>query len=251
MKKPMIGVLPLYDTDKKSYWMLPDYMNAIEGAGGIPIMLPLTTDIEILATLAHEFDGFLFTGGHDLNPDLYHEQTEDTCGELCIERDKMESILLQKVIELDKPAFGICRGLQLFNVILGGTLYQDIPTSLQLDVNEIVNHKQNPPYTNLVHDVHIETNNLLYDILQADTIKVNSYHHQGIKMLSDKLTAVAVAEDGLVESVVMPNQTFVLAVQWHPEYSYTVDHYSQKLFSAFVHAAQSPRYDTHIEDITA
>lgn len=251
MKKPMIGVLPLYDTDKKSYWMLPDYMNAIEGAGGIPIMLPLTTDTEIITRLANEFDGFLFTGGHDLNPELYYERAEVTCGELCIERDMMESILLQKVIELDKPAFGICRGLQLFNVMLGGTLYQDIPTSLQLHGNKIVNHKQSPPYTNLVHDVHIEENNILYDILQTDTIKVNSYHHQGIKMLSDKLTAVAVAEDGLIESAVMPNRSFVLAVQWHPEYSYKVDDYSQKLFAAFVNAAKSPRYTNHIEDITA
>lgn len=163
----------------------------------------------------------------------------------------MESILLQKVIELDKPAFGICRGLQLFNVILGGTLYQDIPTSLQLHGNKFVNHKQSPPYTNLVHDVHIEKNNILYDILLTDTIKVNSYHHQGIKVLSDKLTAVAVAEDGLIESVVMPNRSFVLAVQWHPEYSYKVDDYSQKLFAAFVNASKSPSYTIHIEDITA
>lgn len=251
MKKPMIGVLPLYDTDKKSYWMLPEYMNAIEGAGGIPIMLPLTTDTEIIATLANQFDGFLFTGGHDLNPELYHEHAEVTCGELCIERDMMESILLQKVIELDKPAFGICRGLQLFNVMLGGTLYQDIPTSFQLHGNKFVNHKQSPPYTNLVHNVHIEKNNILYDILLTDTIKVNSYHHQGIKMLSDKLTAVAVAEDGLIESVVMPNRSFVLAVQWHPEYSYKVDDYSQKLFAAFVNASKSPSYTIHIEDITA
>ncbi|WP_458464194.1 gamma-glutamyl-gamma-aminobutyrate hydrolase family protein [Paenibacillus sp.] len=251
MKKPMIGVLPLYDTDKQSYWMLPDYMSAIEGAGGIPIMLPLTTDIEIIATLANEFDGFLFTGGHDLNPELYHEHAEDNCGELCIERDIMESNLLQNVIELDKPAFGICRGLQLFNVVLGGTLYQDIPASLQLHVNKIVNHKQNPPYTNLVHDVHIEKNNLLYDILQTDTIKVNSYHHQGVKMLSDKLIAVAVAEDGLVESVVMSNRSFVLAVQWHPEYSYKVDDYSQKLFRAFVTACTYHSHNIHIEDITA
>ncbi|MCG7381936.1 gamma-glutamyl-gamma-aminobutyrate hydrolase family protein [Paenibacillus sp. ACRRY] len=249
MKKPMIGVLPLYDSNKNSYWMLPDYMKAIEGAGGIPIMLPLTTNLEIITTLANEFDGFLFTGGHDLNPELYHENVEDTCGELCIERDMMESLLFQKVIDLDKPAFGICRGLQLFNVILGGSLYQDIPT--QFTVSNTVNHKQTPPYTNLVHDVHIEKNNLLHDIVRADTIKVNSYHHQGIKMLSDKLIAVAIAEDGLVESVIMPNHKFVLAVQWHPEYSYTVDEYSQKLFSAFVSSSASIGYEINVDEITA
>ncbi|MDQ0169542.1 gamma-glutamyl-gamma-aminobutyrate hydrolase family protein [Paenibacillus tundrae] len=249
MKKPIIGVLPLYDSDKKSYWMLPDYMYAIESSGGIPMMLPLTTNLDIIVRLAHEFDGFLFTGGHDLNPELYHEKVEEACGELCHERDRMEALLFQKVAQLDKPAFGICRGLQLFNVMLGGSLIQDIPTGLQVPTP--VQHKQSPPYTNLVHEVHIANHNLLHDILQTHTIKVNSYHHQGIKVLADQLTAVAVAEDGLVEAVVMPDRTFILAVQWHPEYSFAVDEYSQKLFSSFVSSCQSLSYDQNIEDIIA
>ena len=105
------------------------------------------------------------------------------------------------IAEIDKPALGICRGLQLFNILLGGTLYQDIPT--QLDVKNTVNHKQKPPYSNLVHNIHIEKDNLLHNILQTDLIKVNSYHHQGIRTISDQLTAVAKAEDGLIESLVM------------------------------------------------
>ncbi|MCM3782369.1 gamma-glutamyl-gamma-aminobutyrate hydrolase family protein [Neobacillus mesonae] len=236
MKKPMIAVLPLYDSNKESYWMLPAYMKAIEDAGGIPVMLPLTTDVDMIDTLAHQFDGFLFTGGHDINPELYDEKVEEVCGELCNERDIMESHLFNSVVELDKPVFGICRGLQLFNVLLGGTLYQDIPT--QLDVKNSVNHKQNPPYTHLVHEVHIEEDNLLHNILQTDRLKVNSYHHQGIKKLSDKLTAAAKAEDGIVEAVVMRDKSFILAVQWHPEFSYTVDSYSRKLFSAFVNVCR-------------
>ncbi|MEK3823325.1 gamma-glutamyl-gamma-aminobutyrate hydrolase family protein [Paenibacillus sp. FSL R7-0272] len=249
MNKPMIGVLPLYDTDKKSYWMLPDYMKAIEDSGGIPVMLPLTTDEDMITTLAHTFDGFLFTGGHDVNPELYDERMQSVCGELCMERDQMEVILFKKVIAIDKPAFGICRGLQLFNVILGGTLYQDIPTDMEAE-QEIV-HQQKPPYTNLVHSVHIKKNNLLHDILQTDQIQVNSYHHQGIKTLSDQLVAVAIAEDGLVESVVKPGDSFVLAVQWHPEYSYAVDGYSQQLFAAFVRACSSARFKSPVQDITA
>ncbi|WP_145047106.1 gamma-glutamyl-gamma-aminobutyrate hydrolase family protein [Paenibacillus xylanexedens] len=249
MKKPIIGVLPLYDSDKKSYWMLPDYMYAIESSGGIPMMLPLTTNLDIIVRLAHELDGFLFTGGHDLNPELYHEKVEETCGELCHERDRMEALLFQKVAQLDKPAFGICRGLQLFNVMLGGSLIQDIPTGLQVPIP--VQHKQSPPYTNLVHEVHIANHNLLHDILQTHTIKVNSYHHQGIKVLADQLKAVAVAEDGLVEAVVMPDRTFVMAVQWHPEYSFRVDEHSQKLFSSFVSSCQSLSYNQNIGDIIA
>ncbi|MCM3132507.1 gamma-glutamyl-gamma-aminobutyrate hydrolase family protein [Paenibacillus polysaccharolyticus] len=249
MNKPMIGVLPLYDTDKKSYWMLPHYMKAIEDSGGIPVMLPLTTDEGMITALAHTFDGFLFTGGHDVNPELYDERMQSVCGELCMERDQMEVILFKKVIAIDKPAFGICRGLQLFNVILGGTLYQDIPTDMEAE-QKIV-HQQKPPYTNLVHSVHIKKDNLLHDILQTDQIQVNSYHHQGIKTLSDQLVAVAIAEDGLVESVVMPGYSFVLAVQWHPEYSYAVDGYSQQLFAAFVRACSSARFKSPVQDITA
>ncbi len=229
----MIGVLPLYDKEKESYWMLPGYMKGIEDAGGIPVMLPLTTDEETIVKIAHTFDGFLFTGGQDINPELYGEELNEICGEICIERDLMESVLFKYVIELDKPTLGICRGLQLFNVLLGGTLYQDIPTQQR---ESQMKHKQNPPYTEPVHDVYIEKDTLLYQILQIDTLKVNSYHHQGIKDISRQLVPAASACDGLVEAVVMPNKKFVLAVQWHPEFNYKLDDSNFKLFLEFVRA---------------
>ena len=93
MKKPLIGVLPLYDKEKDSYWMLPGYMKGIEDAGGIPVMLPLTSDIEVILTLANTFDGFLFTGGHDLNPELYGEKRETICGELSDEINIIKILL--------------------------------------------------------------------------------------------------------------------------------------------------------------
>ncbi len=233
MDKPMIGILPLYDSEKESYWMLPAYMKGIEEAGGIPIMLPLTTDEDILLRLADSFDGFLFTGGHDINPQLYGEEAGDLCGALCNERDVMESILFRRVLELDKPAFGICRGLQLFNVLLGGTLYQDIPT--QLSESHVI-HKQNPPYSEPSHKVSIKKDTLLYEIFQTDYLSVNSYHHQGIKKIAEQLVPIAIAEDGLIEAVYMPGKKFLLAVQWHPEFSYNVDDYNAKLFLQFVNA---------------
>lgn len=235
MERPKIGVLPLYDGDKESYWMLPGYMKGVEDAGGIPFMLPLTTDDEMINQMASMFDGFLFTGGHDLNPELYGEKTQENCGELCHERDVMETALFKRVLELDKPAFGICRGFQLFNVVLGGTLYQDIPTQYEADIQ--VKHKQVPPYTEPVHDVHVEEESLLGRIVQKKTLKVNSYHHQGIKTLSEQLRPVATAVDGLIEGIVMPGKTFVLAVQWHPEFNYHLDHSNFRLFEAFVKAS--------------
>lgn len=234
MKKPMIGVLPLYDESKESYWMLPGYMKGIEEAGGLPFMLPLATDPETISSIAETFDGFLFTGGHDLNPEIYGEKAEAICGARCEERDIMEQMLFQHVLDKDKPAFGICRGLQLFNALLGGSLYQDLPTQRITGIQ--IKHKQSPPYTIPAHQVHIEQGNLLYEIVNKDILEVNSYHHQGIKKLSRQLLAAAIAEDGLVEAVVMPEKKFVLGVQWHPEFNYHIDDSSFQLFKAFVTA---------------
>lgn len=232
MERPTIGVLPLYDRSKESYWMLPGYMKGIEDAGGIPFVLPITSDAETITRIANMFDGFLFTGGHDVNPEIYGEEVEDVCGELCLERDAMETVLFKQVVELDKAAFGICRGLQLFNAVLGGTLYQDIPTQFQS--GKKIGHKQAPPYSEPVHKVYIEKGNPLYRIVETESLKVNSYHHQGIKELSERLIPVANAEDGLIEAVIMPGKKFILAVQWHPEFSYKSDNYSFRLFEEFV-----------------
>ncbi|MHA7964304.1 gamma-glutamyl-gamma-aminobutyrate hydrolase family protein [Paenibacillus sp. CAU 1782] len=232
MRKPIIGVLPLYDREKDSYWMLPGYMKAIEAAGGIPVMLPMVSDELDIKALSESFDGFLFTGGHDINPLLYGEEMDAVCGELCRERDVLEQALFQHVVKLDKPAFGICRGLQLFNVLLGGTLYQDLPTGRAAESN--VEHQQRPPYSVPVHSVTIHKNSLLYRLLEKETIEVNSYHHQAIKALAPVLQASALSEDGLVEAVEMPGKTFLFAVQWHPEFNFTEDDDSMKMFRHFV-----------------
>ncbi|MFD2329407.1 gamma-glutamyl-gamma-aminobutyrate hydrolase family protein [Cohnella sp. GCM10020058] len=236
MERPTIGVLPLYDGEKDSYWMLPGYMKGIEAAGGIPFMLPLTSDAAQIARIADLFDGFLFTGGHDVNPGLYGEKAEAFCGEPCDERDEMEAALFDLVLRLDKPAFGICRGLQLFNVLLGGTLYQDIPTQMQSDLK--VGHKQSPPYSEPVHPVYIAKETPFHGLVEAGVLQVNSYHHQGIKRLSGQLLPAAKAEDGLVEAVVMPGKKFVAAVQWHPEFNYETDGYNFRLFEVFVKACK-------------
>ncbi|TVP82552.1 MAG: gamma-glutamyl-gamma-aminobutyrate hydrolase family protein [Alkalicoccus sp.] len=231
MQKPMIGVLPLYDENKESYWMLPGYMKGIEAAGGIPVMLPLTADTDILEKTAAAFDGFLFTGGHDISPEMYGEEKEAACGETCWDRDRMEAVLFEKVTGHNKPVFGICRALQLFNVLLGGTLYQDLS-------KDVINHKQKPPYSRTVHEVTIEERTLPGSILQEKKIRVNSYHHQGIKELAAQLQPAAYADDGLIEAVVMPGQSFNLAVQWHPEFNYEEDSHSRALFQAFVDACR-------------
>ena len=214
--------------------MLPGYMTGLLQAGAIPVMMPLTDEREIICRLVDGLDGFLLTGGHDINPAFYGEEPLKACGVLCEERDRMEAILLEEALKAGKPVFGICRGIQFLNVYLGGTLYQDLP-SLRPGGLE---HHMEPPYDVPVHEVTIETDSPLNDILGQETLPVNSYHHQAVKTLAPGLKAMAYAADGLVEAVYMPDRSFVMAVQWHPELSCQVDANSRKLFQAFVEACR-------------
>ncbi|ADY55356.1 peptidase C26 [Syntrophobotulus glycolicus DSM 8271] len=233
MHKSTIGVIPLWDEDKNSIWMLPGYLDGIIAAGGCPVILPLTDDDQIIRQLAAAYDGFLFTGGHDVSPALYHQAKSDQCGFVVEIRDSMESQLLTRLIDLDKPVFGICRGIQMLNVLLGGSLYQDLNTQFP----STIQHKQLPPYDTPAHRLEIAKDSPLHDLLRKDAIHVNSYHHQAIHTISPQLTVMAAAPDGLAEAVCLPAKKFVWAVQWHPEYSLP-DESSKQLFSAFVDACQ-------------
>ena len=235
MSVPLIGIVPLWDEQKDSLWMLPGYMECVKQAGGLPVMLPLASDMSLITVIARIVDGVLFAGGQDISPDLYGQKNSGLCNEICKERDDMETVLFSEVVlNMDKPVFGICRGLQLFNAVLGGTLYQDIPS--QLDGATRVDHRQKTPMTGTCHTVIISAGSPLSALLATGKIEVNSSHHQGIHKLSDKLSAMAVAEDGLIEAACMPGKDFVWAVQWHPEYT-PHEASSRKLFGAFVEAA--------------
>lgn len=234
MKKPLIGLIPLYDDEKDSLWMLPGYMDAVAEAGGLPIMLPLTEDDSVLSQIASLCDGFLLTGGHDVSPYLYGESPIEECGICCPARDHMEKKLLDLALDADKPVLGICRGIQLLNAALGGSLYQDLPTQAPSDLE----HHQTPPYDVPVHKVSIVPESPLYILLQTTELSVNSYHHQAIRCLSPKLAPMAYSPDGLTEAVCMPGQKFVWGIQWHPEFSHRTDEHSRKIVKAFVDAAR-------------
>lgn len=230
MEKPIIGVIPLVDIERESYWMLPGYMKGIEQAAGIPVMLPLTCNEKNLQQLAEQFDGFLFTGGQDILATRYTQNVSFLCGQSCKERDKMEEILFHIIYEQDKPILGICRGIQSINVIMGGTLYQDLPTQHPSDID----HHQKPPYDVPVHSVKIVTESPLHKLLQKENLQVNSYHHQAIQKLAPSLACMAISEDGLTEAMYVPEKKFIWGIQWHPEFSYLVDENSRKIFSKFV-----------------
>lgn len=233
MRKPIIGVTPLVDIQRNSLWMLPGYMEGLTAADAIPVMLPLTSDRDTMKQLVSQFDGFLFTGGQDVSPDIYKAVKLGICGECCPERDSMELMLLDLVMEADKPILGICRGIQFINAALGGTLYQDIPAQLPSGIE----HHQEPPYDRPAHDVRIIDDTPLYRLLRKEHIFVNSYHHSGICELSPRLKCMAAAEDGLIEAVYSPEQSFLWAVQWHPEFSFRTNGESRAIFEEFVRAS--------------
>ena len=234
MNKPIIGVTPLWDEEKNSYWMLPGYLEGLEEAGAIPVILPLAADGADIAQLVALCDGFLFTGWQDVAPQLYGEAMKPTCGELCPARDTLERELLRQALERDKPLLGICRGLQFLNVALGGTLYQDLPTEHPSEIS----HTMTPPYDRVVHTVRILPDTPLSALLGKTELGVNSYHHQAIRTLAPDLVEMARSTDDLIEAVYLPGKTFVWAVQWHPELSFRTDEDSRKIFGAFVGAAR-------------
>lgn len=230
--KPLIGLIPLVDDERESLWMLPGYMDGIRTSGGLPIMLPLTDHPAEILQLLGTCNGFLFTGGHDVSPEIYGETRRKECGICSPQRDRMELLLLEYAMKKNKPILGICRGIQLINAALGGTLWQDLPTEHPSKTQ----HHQHPPYDQPIHEVILCPNTPLADLLGRSSLSVNSYHHQAIRDLAQALRPMAIAPDGLVEAVWHPESTFLWAVQWHPEFAYKTDEASQAIFKAFVRA---------------
>lgn len=230
VRKPLIGLAPLVDKARDSYWMLPGYMKGIELAGGVPVMLPLTSDKDAIAQLVAVMDGFILTGGDDVAPALYGEEKLSECDECCAERDEMERILFPMALEKNRSVLGICRGLQLMNVLLGGTLYQDLAAQ---HPSQII-HRQSAPYDVPIHDVSLVADAPLAQLLDKSQMGVNSCHHQAIKALAPSLQAMAWSPDGLIEAACMPEKHFVWGLQWHPEFAYKVSEDSKRIFNAFV-----------------
>ena len=235
MRKPIVGVMPLWDEKKDSIWMLPGYMDGISQAGAIPFIFPFSEEEAELVQLMEFCDGFLFTGGHDVSPHLYHEDPLEGLISSCEKRDRMEAVVLGNAMKTGKPVLGICRGLQFINAALGGTLYQDLPLQHPSETN----HHGHAPYDQRVHDVKVVRDSPLYECLGVEDLPVNSYHHQGIRDLAEGLEVMAAAPDGITEAFWKPGYRFLWAVQWHPEFSYKTDENSRKIFRAFTEAMKS------------
>jgi putative glutamine amidotransferase len=240
MRKPLIGITA-YEFIRPEGWLYDvcyrANSKAIEHAGGLPVLIPASMSSETLRGIYERVDAVLLPGGGDVDPARYTSETQhSTVGGIDAKRDNAELLMTQWAVEEDRPVFGICRGIQVMNVALGGTLIQDIPSATHTQLTHDTPHTE--PRSTLLHEVEIESNSKLASILGTTHIPVNSLHHQAIATPSPAIRITAHAPDGIPEAMELPGKTFAMAVQWHPEDLVNNDERMQKLFDAFVAAAR-------------
>ncbi|WP_314932722.1 gamma-glutamyl-gamma-aminobutyrate hydrolase family protein [Veillonella parvula] len=242
MKKPCIGVSGSILRDNsgpyvdllRSY-VNDDYTHSIEEAGGIPVIIPFTKNLELARETVARLDGLLLSGGHDVYPLHYGEEPLQGLGEVWPERDQFDFALIKAAEEKQIPIFGICRGLQILNVYRGGSLYQD----LKYDQNCTIKHSQNQTPSLGTHTVDIKFESKLASAIGRSTWITNSHHHQTVKHVGKGLQVVARAKDGTVEGLEDSSYPWLVACQFHPEMMSETDENAKCLFAAFVAAAQN------------
>jgi putative glutamine amidotransferase len=217
------------------YGLMPSYTDAISKAGGIPLLIPLGLPEVDLLSLIDRLDGVLLPGGGDIEPEFYGGKSHLSLWGVDKERDRTEIIAAREAVQRKKPLLAICRGIQVLNVALGGTLWEDIGTMLP---NALEHDMENgTPRNQLSHQVQIRPDSELAKIIGKTECMVNSIHHQAIRDLAPELMVTAQAPDSVIEGAEIPSHPFAIAVQWHPENLITDDPSMLALFRAFVEAA--------------
>ena len=215
-----------------------DYVEGVAEAGGVPVVLPPVGEARTAEAVIGGLDGLLLSGGSDLHPGYYGEEPIPELGVTVPERDTFEMALLERALRRQIPILGICRGMQVLNVALGGTLYQDLPS--QMDHMVLLGHRQETPKWQPTHEVEVDGGSKVAEILGTNELKVNSYHHQAIKGLASGLVTVAYASDGVIEAVESSDlsKRWIIAVQWHAEAMRDAGPEHRNLFEAHVSAAK-------------
>ncbi|MCL2336406.1 MAG: gamma-glutamyl-gamma-aminobutyrate hydrolase family protein [Firmicutes bacterium] len=236
--QPVIGVSCCYKPEENRYWLSRDYVQAIQDAGGIPVILPANDSIDpdIILSTVH---GLMLPGGEDIEPGLFGEEPWPENGTIDPERDVFEIALAARALQLKMPLLGICRGIQVMNVAGGGSVCQDIARV----VDRSYKHSQQAPRWHVTHNIKIETKSTLFGILGQETLRVNSFHHQMVGKLAPGFIISAYSADGVVEGIEMPDDFFCIGVQFHPENLYRRHPIFRSLFNSFT--AASARYLPH------
>ncbi len=231
--QPMIGLLCAHETEKRDqYYVTNSNIQAIVKAGGIPILIPYQPKEQVFRIL-EGLDALMIPGGDDVDPGRYGENPIVQCGDIDPHWDELDLWAAGFALERNMPILAICRGCQVLNVALGGTLIQDIPSQIK----DPIKHAQKAPRWYATHDIMVQSASLLGGIWQNDPKRVNSYHHQAIAKVGQSLRIVASAPDGVIEAIEGTEHRFVLGVQWHPELM--TDHYpvASRIFRRFIQAA--------------
>ena len=242
-RNPLIGVTCNYDyrdvlgnasgvgaVGQDWSYVAGDYVYALEKAGAVPVLIPQCSDLGHAIELLDRLDGVLVSGGHDVGPELYGAFPKTYCGMVFSMRDQQDIALTKYALEKDLPILGVCRGIHILNVALGGTLYKDIE-----EEGGFEHHANGEKYPRNVpwHSVSLEEGSLLEEIFGSDSIMVNSYHHQAVREPGKGVRVIGRSIDGVIEAVVVDGHRFAAAVQWHPEMMYDSDE-QLNLIKAFV-----------------
>lgn len=234
-KKPVIG-LTTYQRERGAYCVVvTEYIESVFAAGGIPICIPTVESADDYEYYMEILDGIIFTGGVDINPSCYGEEPLKEINCITPSKDEYELGLFHKAYERKMPIFGICRGCQLINVGLGGSLYQDINSQIP---GSFGHYPNNIPENELFHSVKLVEGSKLHGIMGSEVLKVNSFHHQAIKTLGKNLVVTAVSKDEITEAIESTEDRYLLGVQWHPECLTARYGIFLKLFSRLVQEAK-------------
>ena len=239
---PLIGITAHHhpsgsDGGPATQGQLASYLQAIAGAGGAPVLVPPDLEEKALRAIFERLDGLVLPGGPDVSPDIYGEDPHEKLGRVDKALDHTELTLARWAVAADRPTLAICRGIQVLNAALNGTLYQDIASQLPHALEHHRFRGRGYPPDDRAHAVQVEPNSRLAATLGASTVTTNSRHHQAIKAAATDLTVVAHTSDGLIEGVEIPDARFVVGVQWHPENLVAQDPAMRRLFEGFVKAA--------------
>ena len=235
---PMIGIAGSINKDEDSHSINRTYMRALRNSGAIPVMLSYDMEGEALERCMDRMDGILLAGGNDVDPWMYGEAPVQALGDVNPPRDEFETRLIKAAVARKMPVLGICRGIQILNVVLGGTLWQDLPSQYRTaDDQPPVLHSQTARGYHRTHSVHVVEGTLLHRMEGDLAFRVNSFHHEAVKAAAPCMRVAAYAEDGVIEAIEHTQLPFCMGVQWHPEIYFDRDVHSCTIFDHFTQAA--------------
>ncbi len=236
--KPLIGITCAWDEESGSFCLSRMYIESVEAAGGVPLLLASAADGVSLERMVGAVDGLVLSGGTDVDPAHFGEEPVPAGGELCPERDAFELALAKLALAADMPLLGICRGMQVLNIAAGGDIYQDMASQME---EPLLKHFQQAPRWYPTHGITVLQGTILASLLGSGPARVNSYHHQAVRKVAPGFVVSARSGDGVIEAVEAKGLLFALGVQCHPEAMWKKHPVFLNLFRKLVEVAVGQR----------